>query len=197
MNEGVIKFNCNWIQDKSLPLSLLYDIIHWRNRLFSLKLIGADKDGVGFGNISIRYNDNQFIISGSQTGNKEKADENDFTLVTSYEIENNLIHCKGPVQASSESLTHEAIYSACTETNAIIHIHNLKVWNKLKNKIPTTSEYAEYGTPELAQEIIKLFNNSDILKYKILAMSGHPEGIIIFGKNLEEAFDIIYGYLKN
>ncbi|OGU14831.1 MAG: hypothetical protein A2X61_01565 [Ignavibacteria bacterium GWB2_35_12] len=194
MKEGVIKFKCEWIEDKPLPLSILKDLIITRNSLYSMNLIGTDKDGIGYGNISIRYNENQFIISGSQTGIKEKADENDFTTVTSYEIEKNLIHCKGPVQASSESLTHAAIYSACEEANAVIHIHNIELWKKLKNIIPTTPEYAEYGTPELAFEIIKLFAHSDLMKYKILAMSGHPEGIISFGKNLEEAIRILNSY---
>ena len=194
MNEGVIKFNCDWIEGKPLPLNILEDIIHWRNRLFSLKLIGTDKDGIGFGNVSIRYNANQFIISGSQTSNKEKADENDFTLVTSFDIDNNLIHCKGPVQASSESLTHAAIFSACKEANAVIHIHNKELWEKLKNKIPTTPENAEYGTPELAIEIIKLFAHSDIMKFKILVMAGHPEGIISFGKNTKEAINSFLHY---
>ncbi|TAL70422.1 MAG: class II aldolase/adducin family protein [Bacteroidetes bacterium] len=195
MSEGVIKFNCKWIKDKPLQLSLLNDIIHWRNHLFALNFIGIGQDGIGYGNISIRYKSNQFIISGSQTGNKEIADENDFTLVTFFALEKNLIHCKGPVQASSESLTHAAIYSACEEANAVLHIHNLKIWNELKNKIPTTPEYAEYGTSELANEIIKLFESSDIIKHKILVMGGHPEGIISFGKNLEEAFQILEKYM--
>ena len=194
MKEGVIKFDCEWEVALPLDKSLLKDIIYWRNQLFSLGLIGVDNDGIGYGNISIRYKDNQFIISGSQTGSKEIADENDFTLVTSFDIEKNLILCKGPVKASSESLTHAAIYSACKEANAVIHIHNLDVWEQLINEIPTTPDYAEYGTPELAFEIMKLFENSDILKYKILAMGGHHEGIISFGKSLEEAINILNYY---
>lgn len=194
MEDGVIKFRCDWIKDKPLPLSLLRDIIHWRNHLFSLGLIGVDKNGIGFGNISIRHNKNQFIITGSQSSIKEKADENDFTLVTSYDIKNNLIQCKGPVQASSESLTHAAIYSACNDANAVIHIHKLDLWKKLINKIPTTPDYAEYGTPEMALEIMKLFENSVILKNKILVMGGHPEGIISYGGSLEEAINTLNYY---
>ncbi|MBI5326194.1 MAG: class II aldolase/adducin family protein [Ignavibacteriae bacterium] len=195
MKEGVIKFRCHWNKDKPLPLNILNDIIHWRNHLFSINFIGADNDGIGFGNLSIRYKDNQFIISGSQTSINEKADEKDFTLVTSFDIEKNLIQCKGPVKASSESLTHAAIYSVCKEANAVIHIHNLNLWEKLKNKVPTTPDYAEYGTPELAQEIIKLFETSDIINKNILVMGGHPEGIISFGRSLEEAIQVIENYL--
>lgn len=195
MNEGVIKFKCEWEEQLPLSNSILKDIIHWRNRLFALKLIGTDKDGIGYGNISIRHDDKQFIISGSQTSIKEKADENDFTLVTSFDIEKNLIQCKGPVKASSESLTHAAIYSVCKEANAIIHIHNSDLWKKLKNKIPTTPEYAEYGTPVLALEIMKLFETSDIINHRIFVMGGHPEGIISFGRSLKEAINT-FNYYK-
>jgi len=69
------------------------------------------------------------------------------------------------------------------------------LWNKLINKIPTSSPDVEYGTPEMAFEIHRLFKETDLSAKQILVMGGHEEGIISFGENLDEAGDIIIGYI--
>ena len=197
MQEGIIKFNCEWLNKKPLPANQLKEIIFWRNKLFKLKLICAGKDGIGYGNISIRHRKEQFIISGSQTGIKKIADENDFTLITEFNISKNYIKCEGTVKASSESLTHAAIYSALPEINAVIHVHDKEAWNKFKNKMPTTSESAEYGTPKLAQEIFRLSKSPEIFNTKIIILAGHEDGIISFGKSLDEAFNLLISQTKD
>ena len=59
------------------------------------------------------------------------------------------------------------------------------------NHVPTTSEDIPYGTPEMANEVKRLFNETDVGKEKIIVMGGHREGLISFGKNLEEAANIL------
>jgi ribulose-5-phosphate 4-epimerase/fuculose-1-phosphate aldolase len=86
-------------------------------------------------------------------------------------------------------LTHAAIYEASPKINGVIHIHNLQAWEKYKNKLPTTNENIEYGTPEMATEIFRLFRETNAIEEKIIIMGGHKEGIIVFGENLEEAGD--------
>jgi len=54
------------------------------------------------------------------------------------------------------------------------------------NEAPTTSKAADYGTAEMANEIVQLFTHTDVPK--IIAMAGHEAGILTFGKDLEEAF---------
>ena len=56
---------------------------------------------------------------------------------------------------------------------------------------PTTSKAVAYGTPEMAYEIMRLFTGSDIRSRKVFAMAGHEGGIVTFGKNLEDAFDVL------
>ena len=73
--ESIIKFNCKWFKVQPLEKELLKEIIFWRNKLYELKLIGVYEDGIGYGNISIRYEQNKFIISGSQTGHVAIATE--------------------------------------------------------------------------------------------------------------------------
>ncbi len=158
-------------------------------------LIGAYEDGVGFGNISMRYRDNTFIITGSATGGLKKLGESHFTLVAGFSIEKNTITCQGPIIASSESLTHAAIYECSPKTQSIIHVHDMALWKKLMHRIPTTSADVTYGTPAMAEEMQELFRKTAVERKKILVMGGHEEGIISFGENLDEAGMVLMGYM--
>ena len=191
MDEGYIKFNCEWIKDKPLSIDKLVEINNWRDRLYAVKLIGAYNNRIGFGNISTRLKENTFIITGSATGNFHTLKKSHYVLVDKYDIAKNSLTCRGPIKASSESLSHAVIYECSSNTNAVIHIHNIHMWKKFIYKLPTTNKDISYGTPEMAKEIKQLFTKSNIHLEKIIVMGGHKEGIISFGKNLEEAGNII------
>ena len=178
IDEGYIKFNLSWDEkDFDFNYNDFLQINSHRNKLYELELIGAYPDGIGFGNISLRNNKSEFIISGSATGNFNN-------------IHKNSVLCEGLNKASSESLTHVAIYESNMEVNAVIHIHNETMWSKYLNDLPTTDKRAEFGTPEIAMEIKKLANHNS----GIIIMGGHQEGIIAYGKSLFEAEEIILNY---
>ena len=186
-DEGYIKFNCNWIEEE-LPNDLNIDSLNfWRQEMYNQALIGAYNDGIGYGNISQRLPDGSFLISGTATGNIKQLTDAHYTCVTSFDVARNTLTCHGPVKASSESLTHAIVYESLTEVNAVVHIHNKTLWGRLLNKIPTTSAHTAYGTPEMANEINQLLVTTNLKEVKILAMAGHEDGIIAFGKNLKEA----------
>ena len=195
MDEGSIKFNCNWIKAEPASSKHIKELNIWRDKLYNLGLIGADKNGIGFGNISIRFEKHAFIITGSATGGLNKLSESHYVLVNEYDLLQNSLICTGPIKASSESLSHAVIYECSPETNAVMHIHNIDMWEKLMHKAPSTSDNVSYGTPEMANEIKRLFNETPVAVEKILVMSGHKEGIIAFGSTLDEAGKIIISKL--
>ena len=43
----------------------------------------------------------------------------------------------------------------------------------------------------MAYEIMRLFKETDVPSRKILVMAGHEGGIVTFGKNLQEAFEVL------
>ena len=92
---------------------------------------------------------------------------------------------------SSESLTHAAIYESDPTISAVIHCHDSVLWATLLDRAPTTSKSVAYGTPEMAYEIMRLFKVSDVRSREIFVMAGHEAGIVTFGKNLEDAFDVV------
>lgn len=191
MDEGYIKFNCTWIPSDDIPADKVAVLNVWREIMYKKGWIGMYPDGIGFGNISMRCNEKTFLISGTATGGIATLSESHYSLVTDYNLSTNSVTCTGPVKASSESLTHALIYECSAATTAVIHIHNQNLWNRFIHRVPTSRENISYGTPEMANEIKRLFDETAVSKEKIIVMGGHPEGIISFGKDLEEAGSIL------
>lgn len=192
-SEGYVKFRCDWIKDEiHIPPPYFEVIQRWRKTLFDLHLIGALPNGIGFGNISIRSNQSiQFFISGSATGHIAELSENEYARVISYDIENNSLQCIGQTKASSESLSHGAIYQSCPAVNAAIHIHSESLWNRYLNVYPTTLQETTYGTPEMAYEIIRIAQLPGKQHQGIIIMGGHTDGIIAYGQTMNEAGTIL------
>lgn len=191
MKEGVIKFNSVWIKSKPIANNLITGINKYRNKLYKLGLIGETLDGIGFGNISQRYQKKTFIISGSGTGSFSRLTNKHYALVQHFNLEENTLASTGQIVASSESLTHAVIYETQKNIHAVIHVHNKKLWKHLLQSLPATKKNISYGTVAMANEIKRLFAENDLIKHKIFAMAGHEDGVISFGKNFEEAFHIL------
>jgi L-ribulose-5-phosphate 4-epimerase len=187
-----VKFSCERTATETTPFSGLAELNAYRRRLLQLSLIGVDSNGIGFGNLSIRdgATDN-FYISGSATGGMPELTPADCVKVVAYDFERNWLRFKGSSIPSSESLTHAAIYKSDPKTGAVIHCHDSKLWAALLNQAPTSSKTIDYGTPQLAYEIMQLFKQTDVRSRKILVMAGHAAGILTLGKDLEEAFTIL------
>jgi ribulose-5-phosphate 4-epimerase/fuculose-1-phosphate aldolase len=179
-------------------LRFIKQLNYWRDTLYNLKLIGAYDNDIGYGNISQRFgNTDHFIISGSGTGILERLTAQHYTLVTKIEIDNNRLHCKGPIIASSESMSHGVLYHESMAIQGVIHVHHKSLWQKLLHNVPTTNESAAYGTPEMAFEIMRLIKESDLMEKKIIVMNGHEDGIFTFGNTLNEAGEILLEYFQN
>ena len=194
--EGVVKFNCHWNQTGSVITDEPFEIMnYWREVLYNMDLIGAYENGVGFGNISLRIGTtNKFFITASATGEIPVLEHEHYVMVDGFNINDNAVKCTGPLKASSESLTHAAIYQADPGTNAIIHVHSMELWETLKDKVPTTLPEFEYGTTGLALDIFRLFKETGVIEKRIVVMGGDPSGIITFGHDMDEAINILMSY---
>ncbi len=192
-----IKFRCEHEKTGKTPFAGFDQLNAYRSKLRQRGLIGMDASGIGFGNLSVRENANGFRITGSGTGGLPELTPGDYTKVVAYDFARNWLRCEGPAIASSESLTHAAVYASESTAGAVIHCHNSTLWAALLNHAPTTSKAAEYGTPELAFAVERLFKNSDVKAKKIFVMAGHEGGVVVFGKNLGEAFAVLEFEMSN
>lgn len=189
--EGVIQFDLQW-QQTGVIQAELSALNAWRDILWKLELIGEDPqryEGYGFGNVSQRHDaGNQFVISGTQTGHIRKIEEHHYALVTEFDPNSNRVIAEGPVRPSSESMTHGVLYSLDESVNCVLHVHSPDIWTAAsKLKLPLTRADVDYGTPEMATEVSRLFRETDVQQQGIFAMAGHQDGVVSFGSTPEEA----------
>lgn len=206
LEDGIVKFQQAFNLKSSLESSIINELNGWRNTLYQFKLIGQDKSrygGYGYGNISQRLfldyflkNKNKFVITGTQTGGLAELEESHYTTVLEYYPEKNLVVVEGPIKASSESMTHGTIYDLDENIRFVFHAHSPEIW-KSANKldIPITNENVEYGTPEMAEEVNRLFRDTNMKYKKIFSMGGHEDGVITFGDSSYEAGETMLRYL--
>ena len=187
-----VKFTYQHARADTAPFDALAELNACRRKLRKQRLMGVDSNGVGFGNLSVRDGSTaNFYITGSATGGLPELTLTDCARVVAYDFARNWLRYEGAAIPSSESLTHAAIYESDPTIFAVIHCHDSDLWATLLDRAPATSQSVAYGTPEMAYEIMRLFKMSDVQSRKILAMAGHEGGIVTFGKNLEDAFDVL------
>lgn len=189
IDEGYTKFVVEWTRTEPVTLTEIDDLIRWRKPLYEAGLIGQYEDiGIGYGNISVRTSaDGQFVISGTQTGHLAELRNEHFSLVTNFNLKANSVACTGPIQASSESMTHATIYSLDSSINAVVHIHSAEMWVRLRESLPATDADIAYGTPEMAEEFERLYRSTDFPTTGVAIMAGHDDGLISIGRDLREA----------
>jgi len=189
IDEGYIKYRSFWTKAPIPNAAVTEELDTWRRPLRAAGLIGQYEElGIGYGNISIRCGEpGQFLISGTQTGHLEETDKTHYALVTSYNTHANIVCSVGPVQASSEAMTHAAIYGLDTNIGAIVHVHDRVLWRNLINTLPTTRADVAYGTPQMANEFRRLYRDTPFRQTGLAVMAGHEEGLLSFGITLEEA----------
>jgi ribulose-5-phosphate 4-epimerase/fuculose-1-phosphate aldolase len=174
------------------PFGGLAELNACRRKLLERAVIGVDANQIGFGNLSIRDGvSRNFYITGSATGGLPELTPTDCVRVVAYDFARNWLRYEGAAIPSSESLTHAAIYESDPSISAVIHCHDAVLWRALLDRVPTTSKAVAYGTSEMAYEIMRLFEGTDVRSRKILVMAGHEGGIVTLGQNFEEACDVV------
>jgi len=187
-----VKFTYQCTRADIASFDALAELNACRRKLVDQHLLGVSPNGVGFGNVSVRDGrTTSFYITGSATGGLGELTPADCVRIVAYDFARNWLSYEGTAIPSSESLTHAAIYESDSSTSAVIHCHDSAVWATLLGRVPTTSKAVAYGTPEMAYEIIRLFQISDVGSEEIFVMEGHQDGIVTFGKSLEEAFQVL------
>ena len=189
LDEGYIKYESHWTPGPATHVTAARELERWRRPLYEAQLIGEYKEhGIGYGNLSVRRGSSDlFLISGTQTGHLPVTDENHYSLVTDCDIRSNVVRCSGPIQASSEAMTHASIYALGDAIGAVVHVHSEELWQRYMDDLPTTDPGIAYGTPDMAQEIDRLYRMAGFRESGVAVLAGHEDGLISFGTTLEEA----------
>jgi len=190
MTEGYVKYSADHTPSPPPDHPRWKELNDVRTRLHDLGLLGINSDGIGFGNVSLRFKGGEFLISGTSTGGPRILGADFYCLVTAIDIDNNSVVTKGPVKASAESMTHGAIYLANPAVNCVLHIHSRKIFDAmLKGAYPSTPPEAEYGTPEIARAIFSLVQKEK-KDAGVIVLAGHDEGVIAFGDKPDDVYKL-------
>ena len=192
MNEGYIKFTIH-LTPGDVPWSDgLARLNALRTELHDRGLVGVLPDGVGYGNVSLRVADSaQFIISGTATGGKRELAAADYCRVDAFDPAANEVRCTGRLRASSESMSHGAVYAAEPAVNCVLHAHSRALFEfMLANGFPRTPVDAAFGTPALAAAVARLVRAGGT-PAGVFATAGHEDGVIAYGRNVAEAGRIL------
>lgn len=191
IDEGYIKFSLSLVNaPPPVKTGSLEELNRVRTRLFDKNLIGITPEGIGFGNVSIRTN-TTFVISGTATGDKRILEADDYSEVTDFNIETNSVTCKGTIRASSESMSHGALYRADRSIMAVIHIHSSRIFtHMLEGEYVSTSPDTAYGTPAMAFELLDRAQTITGPE-KLIVMAGHEEGVIACASSIQKTYELI------
>lgn len=209
VDEGAIKFHADHRQEPLEPRrygELCCRLVAWREILAKTGLVGQEPHlygGFGYGNVSARTGapgmprrKRSFLITGTQTSGKACMTLDDFCVVEGYDERTNSVASRGLVFPSSESMTHGSVYDLGPHIRFVFHSHSATLWRRARHlRLPTTDPAVPYGTPEMAREVARLYRSSALAEMQILAMGGHEDGIITFGRNAEEVGEVMLRFL--
>jgi len=207
--EGVIKFE---VEHESRPIDydrlheLICQLVAWREIMALTGLVGQDPrryDGAGYGNASVRVGRpgaalgrRSYLITGTQTSGKRCIGPDDFAMVEQYDHRRNWLKSHGRTEPSSESLTHGATYDLGPHIRCVLHAHTPVLWRRSRElRLPTTEPHVPYGTPAMAAEVQRLYRDGVFAERRILAMGGHEDGILVFGRTPEDAGQVLLAWL--
>lgn len=208
--EGVTRFTVEH-QTSALDLGrhapLAARLLAWREILGGLGLVGQKPDrydGAAYGNVSARVGPpgagrgaRAFLVTGTQTSGLRCAGPNELCVVERYDPTRNRVVSHGPIQPSSESMTHGAFYDQGAHLRFVFHVHAPVLWTAAATlRLPTTPVGVDYGTPEMARSVADLWRSGGLAETQILAMASHQDGIVVCGRSAEEAAAVLLKYLS-
>lgn len=205
MEEGVIRFSARHETERLSQLRYPQEVgqlIAWREILVRLGVVGRTEGrygGAGYGNLSARVGPRSaalgrrsFLITGTQTGGHVCMSSDALCLVESYSIQHNTVVSRGVSGPSSESLTHGAVYDLGPHIRNVIHAHCAEIWASARVlQLPMTRPAIAYGSTEMAEEMRRVAGSTTFMTKQILVMQGHEDGVIAFGRTLEEAARVL------
>lgn len=181
-----VKFSVVFKEKKPLKScsKKIKELISWCKRFDKLDFTPPYGKGSA-GNFSFRTK-NGFVITPSAV-KYSKIKPDDFVEVLKVDIKRKKVTVNGIRQPSSETIMHHLIYEKLkNKIDAIFHVHDeLVLKNAEKLNLPITKKHAEYGTLQLAREVLKILNK----KVDYVVIKNH--GSVAVGRNLRETGNVV------
>ncbi len=196
MDDGYIKYRSERRDGTVAPSAELDELNCARTSLFDRKLIGVYPNGVGFGNLSVRTQGRLFVVTASATGGMRTLAKEHYCLVEEFSTVENRVQSMGPLPASSEAMTHGAIYAAHAAVQCVMHVHSRPMFDYWMSQGQlSTPANIPYGTPAMAQAVSALVVAQPGLPV-LFAMAGHDEGMVAYGADVASTLYLLLNELN-
>jgi len=192
--DGVIKYSLHH-STCSLVEADISALQRWFRVCRQYNLLGQEEHrygGAAYGNISERFGSG-FIITGTQVSGLNSIEKENLCLVTKVDAANNEVFSEGPVKPSSESMTHSTLYEVDPKIQAVIHVHSPELWHR---DLPSTSPEIAYGTPEMAEAVKNMLEDSTVRELGCIRMGGHEDGLLFFAESMEKAGEKVVNIME-
>lgn len=192
--EGYIQFHCDHRPGPPLAHPQMAALLQARETLQQAGVLGVLPSGIGFGNVSVRTEasasascpSGRFLITASATGGIRPGTPDVMCEVDEADVATNSVRCHGPRPASSETLTHAAVYAARPDAGAVIHIHDRVLFHRLLGGgAPMTPPHARFGTVAMAEATGAVAAHGAAAG--CLAMTGHEDGVLAWAPDVAGA----------
>ena len=195
--EGYVKFTAHLTEKGLVAFPELAELNEVRTELHELELIGVLPDGIGYGNLSVRLpGEEVFWISGTATGAERELSLENYCRVDLFKAATNEVWCTGRVKASSETMSHGAVYAANAEIGCVIHVHSRELFEfMLAGHFAKTPPEVEYGTPEMA-EAVRTLVESVGEETGVFVLAGHQDGVMAYGPDIASAREVLLGLVQ-
>lgn len=177
-----VKFKTRFLQRTAPRDHRIEELAKWC-RLFHEHGLTPIVDGRSMGNLSFRVEAgrNEFIITASGLGPKDKLTEEFFVKVVDCDYEDKVVYAVGIMEPSSESMLHYRVYQLRSDVNAVFHGHDKLILARSKSiGAVETREWQPYGTMELVRSVEEVLDLHDFIVIR-------QHGFISLGRSMEEA----------
>ena len=182
MKEGKIRFNTVFVSDKIPYDPKIVELKQW-SETFQKRGLTPEVECNYTGNLSFRSKEG-FVITASGLKDKENLADDCFVYIKAFDEQSNTFFVEGKKEPSSESIMHHLLYERSGDVNAVFHGHNdVIAKNSDKLKLPITKKEYEWGTIQLAKEVLKALGDN-----KLIVLKNH--GFVSLDKTMKEAGEL-------
>lgn len=195
MSSSPVKFKFNLKFSPALHEDNYLSLEKWRIILYRMGTIGEYKsNSVSYGDLSKRIlvGENQFIISGNETGKYANLDGSQYSRVLKCDLKKLNIDASGPIAPSNNSYLHYVLYESCPQINFIFQIDHQGLAEYLEKQ---NFDSLEIGPDfeQLKQDVQSTIGEKPS---GIMLVKSEPHQIITFGATAEIAGKMILETLK-
>lgn len=119
----------------------------------------------------------------------EQLQPADFCHVIDFDATSTTFITEGTAPPSSETFLHNSLYQSLPGINVILHGHCSLINNHAATlKIPVTTQFCDYGTPELAESALALIDRAT----RFFILKDH--GFVAMGTDIDQTGKLTLDY---